>query len=103
MQAVDVVYAYKQVSFVVSTLRRDSSTEFKRIFDERTNLGQDLYAVANLGLVHRVPVTPPLPHTHIALHWTFSTHNLHTILCVYHFQIMHITIRFLSLITRISC
>ena len=46
MQAVDVVYAYKQVSSVVSTLnsmRRDSSTEFKRIFDEATKLGQDLH------------------------------------------------------------
>ena len=41
-----MVYAYKQVSAVVSTLsdmRRQSSVEFKRIFDDATKLGQDLH------------------------------------------------------------
>ena len=46
MQAIDVVYAYKMVSSVVSTLkalRRDSPAEFKKIFTEATKLGQQLH------------------------------------------------------------
>ena len=46
MQANDVVYAYKQVSSVVSTLkgmREDSVSEFQKIFVETTKLGQQLH------------------------------------------------------------
>ena len=46
MQEIDVVYAYKQVSSVVSTLkgmRRDSIGEFKKIFVETKKLGQQLH------------------------------------------------------------
>ena len=46
MQPIDVVYAYKMVSSVVSTLkalRRDSPAEFKKMFTEATNLGQQLH------------------------------------------------------------
>ena len=46
MQANDVVYAYKQVCSVVSTLqgmREDSEGEFKKIFAETTKLGQQLH------------------------------------------------------------
>ena len=45
MQAIDVVYAYKQFSSVVSTLkgmRRNSVGEFKKVFAE-TKLGQQLH------------------------------------------------------------
>ena len=46
MQANDVVHAYKQTGFIVSTLksmRQDSACEFKKIFAETTKLGQQLH------------------------------------------------------------
>ena len=46
MRATDVVYAYKQVRSVVSTLkgmRQDSAREFKQVFIQTTKLGQDLH------------------------------------------------------------
>ena len=45
MQAIDVVYAYKDVQSVISTLkgmRERSSSEFKNIFSEAQKLGKDL-------------------------------------------------------------
>ena len=46
MQTIDVVYVYKMVSSVVSTLkalRRDSPAEFKKMFSEATKLGKQLH------------------------------------------------------------
>ena len=46
MQAIDVVYAYKEVQSVISTLkgmRERSSSEFKNIFSEAQKLGKDLH------------------------------------------------------------
>ena len=46
MQAIDVTYAYQQVTSVVSTLkkmREDSSSQFHLIFTETTKLGQQLH------------------------------------------------------------
>ena len=46
MQAIDVTYAYQQVSSVVSTLkemREDSSSQFHSLFLETTQLGQQLH------------------------------------------------------------
>ena len=46
MQAIDVTYAYQQVTSVVSTLkkmREDSSSQFRLIFTETTQLGQQLH------------------------------------------------------------
>ena len=43
MQAIDVVYAYKQVESVISTLkemRERASGEFKKIFSEARHLGK---------------------------------------------------------------
>ena len=43
MQAIDVVYAYKEVQSVISTLkgmRERSSSEFKNIFSEAQKLGK---------------------------------------------------------------
>ena len=43
MQAIDVVYAYKMVNSVVSTLkalRHNSTAEFKKLFTEATKLGK---------------------------------------------------------------
>ena len=45
MQAIDILYAYKQVSNVISSLKslRESSTStFCRIFEETTQLGKSL-------------------------------------------------------------
>jgi len=45
MQAIDVTYAYQQVTSVVSTLkkiREDSSSQFHSLFTETTQLGQQL-------------------------------------------------------------
>ena len=46
MEALDVLYAYKEVRTVVSTLksmRSDSERVFKRIYAETTKLGKDLH------------------------------------------------------------
>ena len=46
MQAVDVTYAYRQVTSVVSTLkkmREDASSQFQLLFTETTQLGQQLH------------------------------------------------------------
>ena len=46
MQAIGVVYTYKQVESVISTLkemRERASGEFKKIFSEARNLGKDLH------------------------------------------------------------
>ena len=46
MQAIDVVYAYKQVRSVITTLKRmreESTRELKKIFADATKLGQDLH------------------------------------------------------------
>ena len=46
MQAIDVVYTYKMVNFLVSTLkalRHDSKAEFKKQFTEATKLGKQLH------------------------------------------------------------
>ena len=46
MQAIDVAYAYKQVSSIVSTLenmRKESTAEFRKIFVSVTKLGQALH------------------------------------------------------------
>lgn len=45
MQAIDVVYAYKEVHSVLSiliSLRQHSTTEFKKVFDNATKLGREL-------------------------------------------------------------
>ena len=46
MQAIDVMYAYKQVQLVITKLkeiREKSAHVFKRIFTEACKLGQDLH------------------------------------------------------------
>ena len=46
MQVIDVVYAYKMVNCVVSTLkalRHDSTAEFKKQFTEARKLGKQLH------------------------------------------------------------
>jgi len=46
MQAIDVAYAYKQVSSVVTTLknmRKESITEYRKIYGDATKLGQALH------------------------------------------------------------
>ena len=46
MQAIDVVYAYKTVNSVVSTLkalRQNSTAEFKKLFTDATKLGKQLH------------------------------------------------------------
>ena len=46
MQAIDVLYASKLVSSALSTvkvLRRDSPTEFKKLFTEATKLGKQFH------------------------------------------------------------
>ena len=46
MQAIDVIYAYQQVTSVVFTLkkmREDSSSQFHSLFTETTQLGQQLH------------------------------------------------------------
>lgn len=47
MQAIDVIYAYKEIDSVTSALnsmREGSDREFKRIFEETTTLGKQLHA-----------------------------------------------------------
>ena len=46
LQAIDVIYAYREVSSIISTLksmRDQSSRQFNKIFVETTNLGKDLH------------------------------------------------------------
>ena len=46
MQAIDVVYAYRQVCSVISILkgmRQESTREFGKIFVETAKLGEDLH------------------------------------------------------------
>ena len=46
MQAIGVIYAYQQVTSVVSTLKKmrdDSSSQFHSLFSETTQLGQKLH------------------------------------------------------------
>ena len=46
MKAIDVMYAYKQVQLVISTMkemREKSACEFNKIFTEACKLGQDLH------------------------------------------------------------
>ena len=46
MRAIDVVYAYKQVEKVISTLRSlrsDSVTEFRKLFSEALRIGRQLH------------------------------------------------------------
>ena len=47
MQAVDVTYAYQQVTSVISTLKKmikDSSSQFQLLFTETIKLGQQLHS-----------------------------------------------------------
>ena len=50
MQAIDVLYAYKEVEYTIrflKVMRENSQREFKRIYDSANKLGQDLHGPAS--------------------------------------------------------
>ena len=90
MQAIDVVYAYKEVQSVISTLkgmRERSSSEFKNIFSEAQKLGKDLHGqdfeLSRPRIVrhqmHRATSSPE-EHYHVTLYDEFLSHVIRELL-----------------------
>ena len=87
MEALDVIYAYRQVDSVISALkstRKGSDRELKRIFAEATTLGKQLHGEkfeleqpkVNKCQIHRsnIPVTTEEEYYWVSLYNEFLSH-----------------------------